>query len=278
MGKSLNRLFTLYKIIFEGSVIVKKKWIWITIITIAVLGALALFLLRKSTGVETATAKRSSIKEAIYGIGTVMSREHFIYKVSLMKTVAKVFVREGDLVKAGQVLVRMEDTGAVRSPISGIVTSAPYSAGENTAPDSPIVIVQNPQRLYVRANLEQQSALQIKKGLPATLSFESMRGQIFEGEVASVFSKDSQFYAVIDVKALPPQILPDMTSEVAIQVAEKKDVLLVPARSVSVGFVTKVNGARRTKVPVTIGLSDEQWAEITSGDIKEGDVLLLPAR
>lgn len=257
----------------------KLRWIIIFTIVILIVAASVFTLFQwKSSRLSTATVRRSSIKEAIYGIGTVVSRQHFTYKVSMMKSVEKVYVREGDRVKPGDPLIHMGDAGIVRSPIRGVVTFLPYSAGENTAPDSPIVMVQNLEDRYLKASLEQQSALQVKKGLHATLSFESLRGHILEGTVQSVFSKDSQFYAIIDVKDLPPQILPDMTADVAIQVAEKKDVLLVPVRALSAGFVTKLVGKNKSKVPITVGLADEEWAEILTGDLNEGDTLLLPGK
>lgn len=257
----------------------KRTWILASVFIAAAIAAAAFAYLRwTSAKISTATVHRASIKEAIYGIGTVVARQHFTYKVSMMKSIDRVYVREGDHVKPGSALVHMADTGLVRSPIRGVVTFLPYSAGENTAPDSPIVTVQNLEDLYLKTSLEQQSALQVKKGLQASISFENMRGQLFEGVVQSVFSKDSQFYAIIDVKSLPSQVLPDMTADVAIQVAEKQNVLLVPVRALSAGYVTKIEGKKKSKIPITVGLADDTWAEILTGNLQEGDTLLLPGK
>jgi multidrug efflux pump subunit AcrA (membrane-fusion protein) len=255
-----------------------KKWIWTSLAALLAVVIFAVFILTNNRNAEVVAAKRSSIKEAVYGVGTVVANQRFSYQPGVAKYIEALFVKEGDEVKKGQKLLRISDVGIIYSTIDGVVTSLPQNVGENSLPTSPIVTVENLHDRYLSASLEQQGALRVKKGLSATLSFESLRGQIFKGSVRSIFPKDGQFVALIDVQNLPPEIVPEMTADVAIEVNEKHDVLLVPIRALASGMVQVKTGRGSKRVPVTIGLMDEEWAEVTGGELSADDLIILPKR
>lgn len=255
-----------------------KKWSLLVAGTLIALGAIAFLFSRSLQNLETVAAKRSSIKEAVYGIGTVMSNQRFSYQPGVAKYIEALYVKEGDEVRKGQNLLKISDVGIIHSPINGVVTLLSQKVGENASPTAPVVVVEDLHDRYISASLEQQGALRVRKGLSASLSFESLRGQIFTGIVRSVFPKNSQFVALIDVQNLPLEIVPDMTADVAIEVAEKKDVLLIPIRALGSGMVQIKDGRSRKKVSVKIGLMDEEWGEVLEGDLKDGDLVILPKR
>ena len=54
-------------------------------------------------------AKKGSIVESIYGLGTVMSDQVYSVKVGTPLTVQKIFVKEGEPVQAGDSLMQVDD-------------------------------------------------------------------------------------------------------------------------------------------------------------------------
>lgn len=217
--------------------------------------------------------KLGNIVESIYGLGTVSADKVFHLRAGMNLTVEKVYVNEGDLVKAGNPLVKL-DENVIRTPISGTVTAVPYKEGELAATQGAVVTVTNLEHLYLEVSLEQQSVLQIKKGQTALISFESLRNEKFEGLVVSVYPRDNQFIVRIELKTWPSGVLPGMTADVAILVGEKANVLLIPVSSLLAGKVTRVRSGKKESVAVRLGVVDGEWGEVISDNISPADELV----
>jgi HlyD family secretion protein len=75
------------------------------------------------------------------------------------------------------------------------------------------------------------------------------------------------------------KVLPGMTVAVQIEVAHLEDVLLVPNRAVrtvdgSRVVYISVNGSLKS-VEIELGSSNDTMSEVVSGDLKEGDIVVL---
>ena len=79
----------------------------------------------------------------------------------------------------------------------------------------------------------------------------------------------------IDVKGLPPEVLPGMTADVAIETGRKANALLVPAAAHSRGKVLRKRGREQTEIDVKLGLVDDASLEIIEGDLNENDQVAL---
>ena len=125
--------------------------------------------------------------------------------------------------------------------------------------------------------MEQQGALQVKKGQPVEISFDSIRQTTFHGVVEAVYSYDVNFLARIGVSGLTPNILPGMSADVAIQVAKHDSALLMPIAAYDKGYVwVKRGGHGLPKLtPVKLGIVDKDMAEIVSGNVHAGDRLVI---
>lgn len=250
-----------------------------TLLILAVIGLVIVtgigLSLKYRTNYQTTALTRGEVVESIYGIATVVPRQQFHFKVGLAKTLTKALVREGDLVTRGQKLLELSDGIAVRAPFDGVVTEFPYSVGENVFPELNVVSVEDLKNPFVEASLDQQGALRVRKGLPVKLVFETIQGQTFLGVVDSIYPQKGQFIVRIEVKELPPQVLPGMTADAAIEVDRKPDVLLIPVNAVNQGRVILLKNGRKTKLDLKIGLMDHEKAEVLSGDLQAGDEVIL---
>lgn len=218
---------------------------------------------------------RGHIVDAVYGIGTVTANKSFSLKPGVVGTLTELFVKEGDFIKKEGRLAQV-DAMTYRAPFDGVVNFLPFKVGENVFPQLPVLVLTDLTNRYMVVNLEQQGALRVHPGQKAKLSFDTIRQQNYDGIVQSVYSYSSNFIARIDVSKLPQEILPDMTADVAIVIAERDNALLAPIHALDVDSVwVKRDQALPRKVSVKVGIVDEKMAEITDGDVREGDQLLI---
>lgn len=236
---------------------------------------LARVVVNRSDGSLTEPLKKEKIVDAVYGIGTVTATHSFSIKPGVVTTLQDLYVKEGDVVKKGQPLVRI-DTIQYRAPFNGVVNFLPFKVGENVFAQLPVLVLTDLLDRYLVVTLEQQGALRVKPGQKAKLNFDSIRSQNYEGVVESVYSYNSNFLARIDVSKLPPEILPDMTADVAIVIQEIPDALVLPVIAFENGYVWVKRGHRLpSREPVNLGVVDGLSAQVVSGNLTEGDRLMV---
>jgi macrolide-specific efflux system membrane fusion protein len=254
----------------------KSKFILFALIAAGIILAASLsYVFYFKTQTVITHPRRGPIVEAIYGLATATARNKFSFKVGLTKTVQKVHATEGQMVKKGQALMELSDGMRIFAPFAGTVTSLPYNAGENVFSDSPVVIVEDLSDQYMVANLEQQGAIRVKKGMPVKMSFETIREKIYIGTVKTVFPQKGQFVVHIESKEIPNDILPGMTADVSIVVSTKENALLVPIKAIKSGTIQIRRDGHRQKVNLKIGAMDSEWAEIISDNLNENDEIMM---
>ena len=106
--------------------------------------------------------KHGEVVESIYGLGTVTADKVLRVRAGMTLYVQKLYVKEGDFVKPGDPLVKL-DENVVRSTIVGTVTGVFYKVGELVVPQVAVLTVTNLEQLYLEVSLEQQSVLGVKK-------------------------------------------------------------------------------------------------------------------
>jgi multidrug efflux pump subunit AcrA (membrane-fusion protein) len=232
----------------------------------------------KKNALTTLEIKKGPTIEAVYGIGIVTATHTYQLKIAAATTVAKTFVSEGEEVKQNQPLILLEGIPLFRAPFSGTVTSLPYKVGESVAPQTSILNLADLKNRYLVVNLEQQGALRVKRGQNVRINFESYRDKNFMGKVRTLFSNDNQFIVHIDLESLPEQILPGMSSDVAIEINRKDNVTLAPVASISGGKITVLRNGTQQVIPVQLGNVDGEWAEILKGDLEPGDQAILTTK
>lgn len=254
------------------------RWPWVSAFALVIsVGAIywGENIIARSSGVLTEPLKKGDLVDAVYGIGTVMAAHSFSIKPGIVGSLSQVFVQEGDFVKKGARLVNVDHI-SYTAPFDGVVNFLPYKVGENIFAQVPALVLTNLLDRYMVVTLEQVGSLRVRPGQVAKLSFDSLRQQNFLGKVEAVYSYNSNFLARIAIANLPPEILPDMTADVGIIIADFKDTLMIPAAALEDGFVW-VHGGRffPKKVPVKIGIVDGMMAQLIEGDVHEGDRLLI---
>ena len=233
----------------------KTAWAWakahkiIAVVVVVLVALAAVLVLRavKSGGERlTEPLQKGSIVESVYGIGTVLPNRRFDLKLGVTSTIRRLLVQEGDQVKRGQPLVQLDEV-TFSAPFAGTVTSLPFKPGETVFASTTVLTLVDLRDRYLVVSLEQRAALRVRKDHKARISFDSMRGEAYDGAVESVYSNDNNFLVRIEVSTLPSQILPGMTADVAIAIAERRDVLLAPVAAIDAGKVYVKRGSGRAR-------------------------------
>jgi HlyD family secretion protein len=125
----------------------------------------------------------------------------------------------------------------------------------------------------------------VKVGQKAELAFDAISGATYAAEVTEVSSVgvDSgsgvDFTVRLKILDLDDQVRPGMTASVNIIVAQKSDILTVPGRAVRFKdgkrIVYVLEGGVLQEKAIEIGASSDTSIEIVSGDLKEGDLVVL---
>lgn len=249
------------------------------LLSITLLIGISIFFLvyfqNQKTKFQKVSPHIGEIIEAIYGLGTVKTDQKYEVKVGVITTLKNVFVKEGDNIEEGNPLVHFEGIGPFFSPFSGTVTNVFYQKGETVLPQISVLKLENLKKLYIEVSLEQDGALRVRPGQKAIVIFESIRNLKHEGVVRSIFPKNDEFIARIEVENLTKNILTGMTADVAIEVGRHKDALLIPVASIQDGKIIVERNGKKIKEQVEIGKMDAVWAQVVSKNITVSDILFI---
>lgn len=218
---------------------------------------------------------RGNIVELVYGLGTVESEEKFSAKVAITSSIVEFFVSEGEDVKKGQKLFKTDQGTTITSPFHGRVTDINVSLKENIFPQTTVLSVVNLKKLYLTVSLEQQAVMRIRPNLKAEISFEFFRNKKLKGKISSIYPSADQFIAKVELDEWPEGVLPGMTADVAIEIAQKQDATLIPIRAISNGNIIIKRQGKKMKLPIQAGLIDLEKAEIISPKLELDDELII---
>ncbi|RHX86415.1 efflux RND transporter periplasmic adaptor subunit [Leptospira stimsonii] len=219
--------------------------------------------------------KVGPIVELVYSLGTVKSDRVYHLKLGVTSSIRKIFVKEGEMVKEGQELLISDSGSNFRAPFSGTVTSVPFQEGEVVMPGAPVLTMMDLKKTYILLSLDQDSVLRIRPGQRAELSFETIRGTKVMGKVNRVYPSDGQFYVRVDVESMPEGTLPEMTADVAVEVARKENALLIPVKSVEKGKIRVRRNGKILLLDAKVGAVDGEWCEVLENVVLETDTVYL---
>jgi len=192
----------------------------------------------------------------------------------------------------------------VRSPIDGIVLSRNINTGENVVPNNkPLFLIsQDLSSMKIDTNVSEADIGKIQNGQRAFFTVDAFPNQSFEGVVSQVRNEPITnnnvvtYNVVVSIDNKDNKLKPGMTAEVKIIVAEKKDVKRVPISALRFtppsSAIVESNSADTNNSPhiwtpgkngqikavlIKPGVGDGRYTEITEGDLKEGDEVIVEA-
>jgi HlyD family secretion protein len=173
----------------------------------------------------------------------------------------------------------------LKAPFRGSITNVQTNPGDQATPGSPAFRIDDLSRLLVDVQITEVDINRIKVGQPASMSFDAILDQQFSGKVIEVAQVGNvqqgvvNFNVTIELDDTGGQVRPGMTSAVTIITDLVENALIVPNRAVRLRdgerVVFLLIDGQPVMRPITLGRSADTVSEVVSGEIKEGDVLVL---
>jgi HlyD family secretion protein len=202
------------------------------------------------------------------------------------------------------------DHTSITAPVNGVVVSRNVDVGQTVAASlaapTLFLIAQDLTKMQVDTNVSEADVGRVRVDQPATFTVDAYPGQVFTGSVTSIRKAPINvqnvitYDAVIGVSNPDLKLFPGMTANVKIMVNQRPNVLRVPnaalryhPASEPVATTTAKSGRKGAaperavwtldadgkpqRVVVTTGESDGTYTEITKGDLKDGDRVIIAA-
>lgn len=173
----------------------------------------------------------------------------------------------------------------VTSPFAGTVTEAHSLPGDQIGAGDIAFRLDNLSSLLVDVKVSEVDINSISIGQPVTLTFDAILGKEYHGEVVEATQAGTveqgvvNFTVTVELTDPDSQVKPGMTAGVNIVVEEMRDVLLVQNRAVRLvdgeRVVYVLEEGQPVKKDIRLGSSSDTMSVIASGDVKEGDVIIL---
>jgi HlyD family secretion protein len=199
--------------------------------------------------------------------------------------------------------VNLDYTNIV-SPVDGTVVSRNVNVGQTVAASfqtpTLFLIAQDLTKMQVDTNVSESDIGGVRVGQKAVFTVEAFPKKTFLGRVSQVreapitVQNVVTYDAVISVDNPKLLLLPGMTATVRIITEERNQVLRVPLQALQVNpsrsstapgpqtvagkigrHVWVLRAGRPVPVPVTVGIEDGTYAQITGGGLKAGDPVIV---
>ncbi|MGI6747622.1 MAG: efflux RND transporter periplasmic adaptor subunit [Anaerovoracaceae bacterium] len=189
--------------------------------------------------------------------------------------------------------LNVADKVNIKSPIAGTVTRVNVNIGRyanDTENNEPMFVVEDLQKLKMDVGISEYDISKIQVGQKVTITAEVLGNDSVEGIVSRISptgeqkdaaSKEMVIPVQIDINNEDSKLIAGVTAKAEIEIEKKNNVLSVPIDALledpSNGDISVIvlDETVLKKIPVQVGLEGDFHIEISSGDIKEGDLMVL---
>jgi HlyD family secretion protein len=190
----------------------------------------------------------------------------------------------------------------IASPVNGTVVSRNVTMGQTVAAtfQTPtlFLIASDLTKMEVDTNVSESDIGAIKQGNKASFTVDAYPGRIFAGTVVQVRQSPQTvqnvvtYDVVVGADNADLALKPGMTASTQIIIDQRSDVIRVPDQALRyapgvVAAPTAAPGAsaqarlwllrdgHAVAVPVVLGLDDDSFTELVSGEVKPGDAVIV---
>ena len=180
------------------------------------------------------------------------------------------------------------------SPVDGVVVTRNVEVGQTVAASfqtpTLFLIAKDLSKMQVEATVSEADISKIREGQEAEFTVDAYPGRIFRGRVSQVRLSPVSVQNVVTYTVIIPVdnthmlLRPGMTANVSFLVAKKTNVLRVPNVALRIRLggerqkgagVWVLRDNRPIRVPIKTGISDGTYTEVVSGDLEEGDEVIV---
>jgi HlyD family secretion protein len=236
--------------------------------------------------------------------GTVAAAEVDVALADMRSADAQVIAARAKVTEAQAALDQARTNLAyttITAPIDGIVIARKVDVGQTVAASlqapTLFVLAGDLRDMEVHTSVAESDVGRILPGLPVEFSVDAFPERTFTATVkqvryeATTVSNVVTYDAVISVRNEELLLRPGMTANATFVVDERDDVLVVPLRALRYqppaaagsggrgrargNAVWVLRGGEPARVAIETGLSDGTVAEVVSGELREGDPVIV---
>ena len=189
----------------------------------------------------------------------------------------------------------------IASPVDGTVVSRNVTMGQTVAASfqtpTLFLIATDLTKMEVDTNVSESDIGAIRQGNRASFTVDAYPGRVFAGSVVQVRQSPQTvqnvvtYDVVVGVDNADLALKPGMTASTQIIIDQRSDVIRVPDQALryAPGGVTAspargassqtqlwlLRDGHAVAVPVALGLDDDSFTEVVSGDVKLGDQVII---
>lgn len=206
-----------------------------------------------------------------------LSREGFISKQARDEAASELQVQQA-AVALHQ--AQLEKT-AILAPFDGLIGLRNVSVGDYVSPGQDLVSIESVNPLKVDFRVPEQFLAGVYPGLPLSVSFDAMPGQVRQGEVGAISPVVDVGGRSLLLRASIPNdddaLRPGLFARVLLQLSDES-VLAVPETALSPSgqsqFIFVVRDAKAVRLPVAVGMRRDTMVQV-SGEVLEGDQVIV---
>jgi HlyD family secretion protein len=173
----------------------------------------------------------------------------------------------------------------IEAPFDSTISLAIPQPGDLVDPNTISFRVDDMSSLLVDLAVSEVDINQIEVSQPVSLTFDAVRGGMYQGEVVYVDRVGTSNQGVVDfvvtvqLTNADERVKPGMTAAVNVVVSQLADVLLVPNRAVrfkdgkQVVYILQNN--QTVPINIQLGATAETTSQVLDGDLKVGDLIIL---
>lgn len=270
--------------------ILKKILVWVLVLAAAALVIRFVVWPRLDKGATTTynsyTARIGTISNALSFSGSVQVQNNETITSSGAATVRQVYVSEGDRVTRDQRLMRLSDGTTVKASFDGEVNQLNVAEGDEVTANASLIQIVDFENMQVSMRVDEYTISDLSVGQACQISITAL-GKTFDSEIASINRISSgggstAYYTVTAKLTASGGVLPGMAATVTIPQEEAVDSVILNrdalsfAQDNSAYVLMQDENQTMQQVPVTLGVDNDNYVEITSG-LSDGDVVYAVA-
>lgn len=246
--------------------------------------------LRAARAVAEQARKRAGTDADLYRKGALTREANEASQTALRDAEAHLAYQEREVpLRVSSLALRSDDlraqleASAVRAPFAGTVYKVTAKKNQQVLIGDPLLSLADLDRLRVRANIDQVDLGRVRPGQRVIVAANAFPGRTWPGVISEIIPhvvvKESRSVSEALARMDPPLdgLIPGMTVDVDVVVAEALDALQVPAEAVfyrnGQPFVYRMDKQRIRATAVQLGVSSVSATEIIGG-LQEGDLVV----
>jgi RND family efflux transporter MFP subunit len=173
------------------------------------------------------------------------------------------------------------------APFAGTISNVNAQVGDLVSSGANAFQIDALSTLFVDLPVAEIDIANVKVGQPATVTFDAIPNKTCNGVVTQIGLVGASTQGVVSYPVTvqitdadaDAMVKPGMTAAVSIVIAQHDNVLMVPNQAIQVTGsrhqVIVLFEGQQISVPVAIGLTNATMSEVTGGQLKEGDTILI---